>query len=501
MQWGLLNILHLMEFEKYYASIVESLNQPTRTCARRPHLLVCAPSNAATNNALKRVVQLGFFQTCGTKYTPAVVRIGASNLAQTDHSDEFCVEAKAKALMSMQHSEWLSWFSRQLHTVRSIEIEMKSQLSKLALLHERHENPDTVTANLLRMYENRDRAIADLSRLEYLRSYFDGSLRNQDELETLKMGLEASFADEAEIVFSTLASSGRSTLNRTKRTFTTVIIDEAAQCTELTTLFPLFTGVEHSVLIGDPKQLPSTVLSPIARQLQYGKSLFQRFVENHITVHSLGVQYRMHPDIRRFPSEFFYGGSLKDAENIKFECARLDFTLLSSHVQRVEFGPYLLFDTILGVEERNARGSLCNSYEARTCVTLLELLMASQARDARKLSVAILSPYIHQCELIQNLVDPLEIPGTITLLISTVDAFQGREADIVIFTCVRDASTTIGFLSDARRMNVALTRARSALWLLCNTQNAVKSELWRSLITDARERGLVIPAATLQHLV
>jgi len=103
--------------------------------------------------------------------------------------------------------------------------------------------------------------------------------------------------------------------------------------------------------------------------------------------------------------------------------------------------------------------------------------------------------------LIQNLVDPLEIPGTITLLISTVDAFQGREADIVIFTCVRDASTTIGFLSDARRMNVALTRARSALWLLCNTQNAVKSELWRSLITDARERGLVIPAATLQHLV
>lgn len=110
----------------------------------------------------------------------------------------------------------------------------------------------------------------------------------------------------ADIICCTLNSSATDKLNRFRNEIDVLIIDEAAQATEPNTLIPLQYGPKKVVLVGDPKQLPATTFSSDSQVTKYNRSMFERILDNEVPPYFLDIQYRMHPDIRSFPSDMFY---------------------------------------------------------------------------------------------------------------------------------------------------------------------------------------------------
>ena len=460
----------------------------------RPHVLVCAPSNSAVDNILERIIQCGFNQLNGEQYRPAMIRVGALGAEISKSCFEFSVESRVEALISMSVEEWRMWFSRQLHTVTSLEKELELNFSALsALRHFDSGELEKLSARIVTTFDVRDRAVGDLSRLERLRSYYESNNNNNrrtdtESMQSLRSDLEASFVDEAEIVFTTLASSGKRSLRDSTYDFQTLIIDEAAQASELCTLLPLFHGIRHCVLVGDPQQLPATVLSKGAKCARLDRSFFERLTQNGIEPILLSTQYRMHPEISCFPSEYFYKNALvDDIDEFETPLNFHDMYVASSHT--IDFHPYLIFDTFCGAEEKNDAGSIKNEFEVQLCFKLIELLEIGWVHGKRP-SLAVITPYAFQCQRIKQYTEPLTAKVDIT--ISTVDAFQGRESDVVILSCVRNTKSGMGFLLDTRRLNVALTRAKFGLWVLCSSQNAMLSPLWQALFTNASARSRII---------
>jgi len=497
--WGLLNYLHLISFQRYYDSTMRVVyNASTRCRMHRPHILVCAPSNSAVDNILERIIQYGFYQLNGQQYRPAMIRVGASGAEISKSCRDFSVESKVDALLGMSTEEWRMWYSRQLHTVTSLEKEIEIKFNELSGSRQFDSGElERISAQIVTTFDVRDRAVGDLSRLERLRNYYSKNrCIDGESVQLLRSTLEASFVDEAEIVFTTLASSGKRSLRDSTCDFQTLVVDEAAQASELSTLLPLFHGIRHCVLVGDPQQLPATVLSKGAKCARFDRSLFERLTENGIQPIVLSTQYRMHPEIRSFPSEYFYKNALIDDVDV-LSCP-LNFHEMNTGSSRIDFHPYLLFDTLSGVEQKNSAGSIKNEFEVQLCFKLLELLELSWIKGERP-RVAVITPYAFQCHRIKQYTKPLA--AQIDLTISTVDGFQGRESDVVILSCVRNAKFGMGFMLDTRRMNVALTRAKFGLWVLCSSQNAMLSPLWQALFTDASARSRIVSEKQTNNLI
>ena len=171
---------------------------------------------------------------------------------------------------------------------------------------------------------------------------------------------------EAHIICATLSGSGHNTLKKMSIEFETVVIDEAAQCVEMSALIPLKYGCSKCILVGDPKQLPPTVFSKQATAFLYEQSLFVRMQKNHPEhVHLLDTQYRMHPDISLFPSKTFYDGKLLDGPEMASLRAR-------PWHQSPLLCPYRFFD-VQGAHESKGH-SLINVAEINAALQLYKRL-------------------------------------------------------------------------------------------------------------------------------
>ncbi|XP_062185215.1 probable helicase MAGATAMA 3 [Phragmites australis] len=306
----------------------------------------------------------------------------------------------------------------------------------------------------------------------------DGGRRGAGEYDRIR----ASILDEAAIVFSTLSFSGSSIFSRMTRAFDVVIIDEAAQAVEPATLVPLIHGCRQIFLVGDPVQLPATVISSTAQKLGYGTSLFKRFQAAGFPVQMLKIQYRMHPEISIFPSKEFYEGILEDGEGLNKKRPWHSYSC---------FGPFCFFD-VDGIESQpSGSGSWVNQDEVEF-ITLLYHELAMHYPDLKSSSqVAVISPYRHQVKLLK---DRFRLTfgdqSKEVIDVNTVDGFQGREKEIVIFSCVRcNKEQKIGFVSDFRRMNVAITRARSAVLVVGSASTLKQDKHWNNLVESAKERN------------
>ncbi|XP_027919451.1 probable helicase MAGATAMA 3 isoform X2 [Vigna unguiculata] len=296
--------------------------------------------------------------------------------------------------------------------------------------------------------------------------------------------IRAAILDEATIVFSTLSFSGSHVFSKLNRGFDVVIIDEAAQAVEPATLVPLANQCKKVFLVGDPAQLPATVISDIAKNHGYGTSLFERLMEAGYPVKMLKTQYRMHPEIRSFPSREFYGDSLQDGDEVKSR------TIRAWHDYRC-FGPFCFFDIHEGKEARpSGSGSWINIEEVDFVLFLYQKLISLYPALKSGNQVAIISPYSQQVKLFQKRFE--EIFGTSAeqvVDICTVDGCQGREKDIAIFSCVRASKDKgIGFVEDIRRMNVGITRAKSAVLVVGSASTLRRSEQWNKLVESAEKR-------------
>ena len=267
--------------------------------------------------------------------------------------------------------------------------------------------------------------------------------------------------------------------------FETVIIDEAAQSIELSALIPLKYGCAKCILVGDPKQLPPTVLSREAARFQYEQSIFVRMQANHPNdVHLLDIQYRMHPEISHFPSKAFYDGKLVDGPDMAGIRKR-------PWHQSDLLGPYRFFD-VYGQQKSAPRGhSLINNAEIEVALKLYERVVSDCKGYDFRAKVGIITPYKSQLrELRLRFARKYGDDIFTSIEFNTTDAFQGRESEIIIFSCVRaSVNRGIGFLSDIRRMNVGITRAKCSLWVLGNSQSLMKGEFWGRMIEDAKSRN------------
>ncbi|EOD34275.1 hypothetical protein EMIHUDRAFT_449326 [Emiliania huxleyi CCMP1516] len=271
-------------------------------------------------------------------------------------------------------------------------------------------------------------------------------------------------------------------------------------------------GARLVCLVGDPRQLPATVLSEAAKRRGYARSLFERLEQLGRPVLMLSTQYRMHGAIRQFPSLHFYGGLLRDAPSITHmmrQCPGTEGAAPSplppaasrsgEPVAAAPSAPYLFFSLLGGRQDASdSSRSHSNEGEARQPHGWGELYKRVLRLTPR---VVLLTPYTRQQRVLHSLLDrvceALDLPadGASPLdcvLVSSIDAFQGREADVVILSCVRAGpkQASIGFLKDEQRLNVALTRARHALYVVGAEESLSDgSRDWRALLEDARRRS------------
>ena len=201
-----------------------------------------------------------------------------------------------------------------------------------------------------------------------------------------------------------------------------MIIDEAAQSIELSALIPLKYGCSKCILVGDPKQLPPTVLSRKAAKFQYEQSLFARMENNHKKdVHLLDTQYRMHPEISLFPSKTFYDSRLKDGEGMA-KLRRRPW-----HHSDI-FAPYRFFD-VQGMSQAATKGhSLINLAEITVAMQIYKRLTTDVRQYDFAGKIGIITPYKGQLKELKRRFQNQYGEGILSKIeFNTTDAFQGRE--------------------------------------------------------------------------
>ncbi|KAK3426801.1 hypothetical protein EUGRSUZ_F03160 [Eucalyptus grandis] len=262
-----------------------------------------------------------------------------------------------------------------------------------------------------------------------------------------------------------------------------LVIDEAAQLKECESIIPLkLHGVRHAILVGDECQLPAMVESKLSGNAGFGRSLFERLSSLGHPRHLLNIQYRMHPAISHFPTSAFYNSQVRNGSNVTRKIYR------KCHLPWPMFGPYSFINISNGREEGGDGGRSLRNYAEVGIVSMI----LRNLYGGGDLSVGVISPYRAQVAAIQNKIGKrYENIRGFTVKVRSVDGFQGGEEDIIIVSTVRsNPRGFIGFVSDTRRTNVTITRARYSLWILGSERTLTRSKsIWEALVHDAKTRG------------
>lgn len=454
-----------------------------------PHpVLLSAHTNVAVDNLVEGALDAGL----------DVVRVCPANVVSKSERAEQCsLDRKMEA-----HPMWKK--------LEEVKIRIGNAKRRMAAIFEeasgrkvdaqgrpRIENGGTATPAKLP-----DEVRAELTRLR--RSI--GRLAQQSYM--LNRQIQTHVLYSADVVCSTLISSTSAALRCID--FPLVFIDESTQALEHLSLMPLIKGARQVALIGDHKQLPPVLRSRAAQEQGGAVSLFERLVNTTAmgadAMQMLQVQHRMHPDLAAFPNAQFYAGQLESAERthaiepIKHSLDPSRRVVFIDH-EGQEF-----------VNRSTSEVSLVNTREVALLFHVLyDVLRCDPAQ--RGSSIGVVTPYLAQSRMISRLLRPVRdqdanhpirraiekalggarLAELEKVEVNTVDGFQGREKDVIIFSSVRCStlrgqrrdggseaadsdemaaipSYNVGFLADERRLNVALTRAKKALFVLGNLE-------------------------------
>ncbi|KAI3404907.2 NAM7 [Candida oxycetoniae] len=317
-----------------------------------------------------------------------------------------------------------------------------------------------------------------------------GELSSDDSQAYIKLlrVCESRILSKADVVCCTCVGAADKRLAQLK--FRTVLIDESTQASEPEVLIPIVKGAKQVILVGDHQQLGPVILDRKAADAGLKQSLFERLVFlGHVPIR-LEVQYRMHPCLSEFPSNMFYEGSLQNG--VTSDDRVVSGAMFPWPVPETP----MMFWANYGREELSGSG---NSYLNRVEAMNVERIITRLFKDGIKPEqIGVITPYEGQRAY---LVQFMSINSTLLdkrdeyleVEITSVDAFQGREKDFIILSCVRaNDSQSIGFLSDPRRLNVALTRAKYGLLVLGNPRALCRNKLWNHLLIHFREKGCLV---------
>lgn len=343
----------------------------------------------------------------------------------------------------------------------------------------------------------------DFQKLQRLKDEI-GELTNRDQKKyrAIQIRTEREILQAADVICCTCAGAGDPRLKNFR--FRQVLIDEATQAVEAEALIPLTQGAKQIVLVGDHCQLGPVVMCKAAAKAGLTQSLFERLVLVGIRPIRLQVQYRMHPSLSAFPSNMFYEGSLQNGVT---EADRQLLTLPGFKGKEDFPWPVpnkpMFFYSISGMEEISASGT---SYLNRTEASYVEKIVTHFLKmGVTPGQIGVITPYDGQKQYVSEY---MRRSGSLSssyyeaIEVASVDAFQGREKDFILLSCVRSSeSQGIGFLSDPRRLNVALTRARLGVILLGNPRVLSKNALWAALLLHFKEHETLVegPLTNLQQ--
>lgn len=405
-------------------------------------VLVTAPTNAAVDNMVEKLSHLGL----------NIVRVG--NPARISSA------VASKSLGEIVNSK-LASFRAELERKKS---DLRKDLRQCL-------RDDSLAAGIRQLLKQLGKAL------------------KKKEKETVKEILS-----NAQVVFATNIGAADPLIRRLE-TFDLVVIDEAGQSIEPSCWIPILQG-KRCILAGDPCQLAPVVLSRKALEDGLGVSLLERAASLHDGLLStkLTTQYRMNDVIAGWASKEMYGGWLKSAPSVA------SHLLIDSPFVKptwITQCPLLLLDTrmpygslSMGCEERldpAGTGSLYNEGEADIVVNhVISLIYAGVS----PMAIAVQSPYVAQVQLLRERLDDFPVADGVE--VATIDSFQGREADAVIISMVRSNNLgAVGFLGDSRRMNVAITRARKHVAVVCDSSTICHNTFLARLLRHIRYFGRV----------
>lgn len=511
--------------------------EPKVTTLKR-RLLICAPSNAAIDEVLTRIKLTGIYDDAQHSFFHGVnasnserrpvklVRLGeplegASTVVQQlvlENQVEASIKQKAEYHRLQEAIHILKEAQYNVEEYRKEHPEVRNYVPQRQGANNTNQPPEDKLSN-------------SYKHLKELLGLVNHYKRERDEsaiaLDMLRNRTRVEVLVDAEVVGTTLSSSGKNQfidyIIQQNITFETVIIDEAGQTTEPGTLLPLRFGCKNLILVGDPRQLPATVNSRFAEANGLGRSLFERLEQAEHEVVMLTVQYRMHPEIRSFPSAQFYQNKLTDGPHITKEVEDIknivmEGSVVSTMLNTLQIPPVIFFDSCKktylqgnmaglnnnDIMENKEGNSFRNVYECEQIIHLLAILLP---KLKGKLSIAIISPYKEQVNMIlqkckQHSQIGYEMKQRVDesnrIEINSVDGFQGREKDVVIFSSVRcnnivspHVPKVIGFLADERRLNVAITRAKKSLIIFGNSATLSVDKMWMNMIQSLEERNAI----------
>lgn len=392
---------------------------------------------------------------------------------------------ETQVMVCAQSNMAVDWISEKLvdHGVPVLRVGNPSRVNDkmLSFTYERkfESHPDypelwSIRKTIRQMRENRKKGDNIHQKIARLR----------DRAQEIEMNINAQLFDEARVIACTLVGSANKILVRQR--FSTLFIDEAAQALEPACWIAI-RRASRVVLAGDHQQLPPTIKSYEASRQGLSKTLMERIVENQPTAVSLlKVQYRMNDAIMKFSSDWFYHGEVESDKSVQHRSV-LDY---ENPIMWIDGSELVEEDDEIDFSEQfvgENHGRINKAEAELVLATLLDYInkIGKERFLSERLDVGIISPYKVQTQYLRQQIKKREDfrPYRSVISVNTVDGFQGQERDIILISLVRSNDNgQIGFLSDLRRMNVAMTRARMKLIIFGNKQTLRHHAFYRKLI-------------------
>lgn len=319
------------------------------------------------------------------------------------------------------------------------------------------------------------------------KALFDEARSIMKSVENTEQYIISDLLTRAQVITATLVGSNHYTVRQLK--YHTVVIDEAGQALEPACWIPILKA-RKVILAGDHCQLPPTIKSAEAAKNGLSTTLLEKCVQLHPeAVSLLQEQYRMHEHIMGYSSQVFYESKLKAHQSV------------AAHLLHQEDTALAFIDTAgCGFDEKTEGTSTTNPEEAaflfkHLTKTVTELAPRYQPDNFP--SIAVISPYKQQVQLLKEQLEhtPELEPYKNAITINTIDSFQGQERDIVYISMTRsNTENKIGFLSDIRRMNVAMTRARKKLVVIGDSGTLSQFPFYGDFIAYAEEKNAYLSA-------
>lgn len=452
------------------SNLVLQLHRGVPNAPRRMKILICAQSNTAIDVIVLKLIKL--YRLLSKDEQGNMLRTGTANKVNQE-----CKMVFLDALARRHVNELIK--CRKLRdedpSFETFYLERETLERKLKTLENRTTQGGKLAQNSIMI----DEIMKLRDRLEVIKRVLPDNVDNMDLQDKERWGMESrakkQLISKADIICTTLGSCGGLFDYYQSLKFDVCIIDEATQCTEISSFTPLQYGIKKLILVGDVKQLPPFVFSRECADAGLKNSLFARIQQSFVGTNLEGVkmlttQYRMHPEIVKWPNEYFYEGKLKSNPD-------------ATKCDGFPFKPY----TVFGLEySQNMTQSAHQIYNHEEIEFVLKLLTEIMQCCHRHTTIAIITPYTRHKREIEKFLAAKKITQVSVL---SIDSVQGQEYDVVIISLARSVGT--GFLGSPQRLNVALTRARKCL-ILCGNFADLKdnNQMWSSLLQDAEQRKL-----------